>query len=255
MAGTIHDEQYYTISKGKLLFQQNGVGGYEDLGNITELKITEEVEKKEHYESRTKAAKRDDVTGIRTKAGGSFILDSIHKDNLEKWFLGDKTETTQSSATASTFNIASMEAGKWYEIDEKVNVSNLEVKDSTETATYTEGTDYEINYEAGLIMAIPGGGISDNDEIHITSFDVAETKITTINSAKYTDKRGRVLFIADPLKGEINDIKGYATIIPSGEYSVIGEDYIQISFDIDFIAHVDYKPGLFNVRRRGNTAD
>jgi len=249
MAG-IFTTNDYTISKGILMFQPNGSTGFEDFGNVSELKIKEEIEKKEHYESRTDAAKRDDITGIRNKASGSFTLDSISKENMTKWFLGTSAESSQTAATGSTASITVGTLNSWQKVG-SYEIDSLVVKDETDVTTYVPNTDYKVNNTTGMIQILSTGSISVGDVLHLT-YNEASVSISTINAATTTDIRGIVLFSADPLRGNVMDIEGYATLTPSGEYSAIGEDYISVGFDLDFVGHADYEPGLFNVIKRGN---
>lgn len=47
-------------------------------------------------------------------------------------------------------------------------VSTVIVKDSTDTTTYTEGTDYFVDYDAGKVIRISGGAIGSGATVHIT---------------------------------------------------------------------------------------
>jgi hypothetical protein len=47
------------------------------------------------------------------------------------------------------------------------NVSSVVVKDSTEATTYTENTDYWIQYESGVIARNPAGSITASQVLHV----------------------------------------------------------------------------------------
>lgn len=55
---------------------------------------------------------------------------------------------------------------------------NLTVKNSAESTTYTEGTDYYVNYDAGTIERISTGAITASQVLHIT-YNYPVTKTTT----------------------------------------------------------------------------
>lgn len=259
MSGIEHSTKYYSINKGICMFQKEGdgtkAGPFDDFGNITELKVTLTTEQKKHYESRTSASKQDDAVGIRVEANGSFTLDSIHKDNLRRWMLGDSNDSSvAASASPQSFNIAAIKKGKWYKIDSKYHISSFVVKDSTDTTTYVKGTHYEEKLEQGMFMIKENApDISDDDEIH-TTYENSGYTLTTIEGGKRTQIRGRIRFLSDPLRGEKRHLEGFVALTPSGDYDQIGEDYVALNFTLEFVAHEDYPDTLFEVDFPGEAA-
>jgi len=252
-----HDTRYYQIPSGKLLWKEDSTpqkSGYEDLGNIKEMEITEEVELVDHYESRTRLKSRDMVVEKSVKASGTFKLDSLSFENMQKYFLaGNIIDTVQAAASATLKDVLGVQKDRWHEID-LINISNVVVKDATEVTTYVEDTDYEIDYDAGLIYIIEGGAIASDDDLKVTVDNAAAT-IREMIAAAVKAKRGHVYFIADPLVGEVIDLKGWILLTPDGSFGGIKDEFNEIGFKMDFLKHNDYKPGLFKSRSRGNVAD
>ena len=114
--GVKHDTKYYTIGKGKLLWKPDALAGFEDMGNVSKVEITEEIETLEHFSSRTGLKLRDLYAVTSLKANGSFTFDSIHIENLMKYFMASsKTTTAQSSGTGTTVDVLAVQEGRWHE--------------------------------------------------------------------------------------------------------------------------------------------
>lgn len=82
---------------------------------------------------------------------------------LSAAFLGNVTAINTAGATVTDENVvlASADLGEWVLLaNRNLNAASVVVQDVTDTTTYVEDTDYEINYRLGLIRAIVGGAIS-----------------------------------------------------------------------------------------------
>lgn len=62
----------------------------------------------------------------------------------------------------------------------QVDVRNVVVKNNLETVTYTEGTDYYVEYESGRVVRITGGGIASGDTVKV-SYDYANSRSVVNN--------------------------------------------------------------------------
>lgn len=140
--------------------------GLKLVGNATMLSIKAESDKK-------------DLTG-KGKSNYGMVLDSValqqpgvleveinrlDKEILAMIFLGDASivAVTGASVTAEAVTaISGAFVGLVYR-----GVSIVVVQDVTDTTTYVEGTDYNVNYEAGMLEIIAGGGIADTDVLHV----------------------------------------------------------------------------------------
>lgn len=81
--------------------------------------------------------------------------------------LGDVSTLTEGAQTVTDEPITVVE-GKWVDLAYRnLTAASVGVDDVTDTTTYVEGTDYEINYAYGLIRAITGGAIADGDVVHV----------------------------------------------------------------------------------------
>jgi len=112
----------YTLGRGKILFNRknsdDSYQGMRDLGNASDFAVSISVDKLEHYSSRTGLKTKDKtvITGMNPSA--SFVLDEVNSKNLSLTFMAGEAETSQSADDDLTANLASIEDGIYYELDE-----------------------------------------------------------------------------------------------------------------------------------------
>jgi len=132
------------------------------------------------------------------------------------------------------------------------------LKDVTDAITYVEGAEgvgnYTLNSEAGLIyinadQTSPANAIAVNDVLHVSCSLLAGTKQVNL-AATATTVKGHVYFAGNPKKGRKLDVKGYVSITPSGDLSLIGTDWTQCQFTMKFLAETGVT-GLYSVEDRG----
>jgi hypothetical protein len=98
-------------------------------------------------------------------------------DLLALAFLGDVTVINESAGGISAENVTAI-LDRWVPLANKRINTTLPadaVQDSTDTTTYVEGTDYEMNYELGMIRALSTGSIGDGDVLHVDYDKAAAT--------------------------------------------------------------------------------
>lgn len=238
----------YTIGKGKLLFKPAGESGYKDLGNCPDFKITTGTEKKEHFSSRSGISKKDAEIVTKQTATGSFTLDQINIDRLNMFVMGaGATVSTQVAASVPDQPLIAL-LDKWVDIG-KIDISNVVVTDDPLTITYGLDTDYELDLNAGLFRALSTGAITDSEAL-LVSYDYANATINQTNAATATTIKGDIYFVGDPPVGKILDVKGYVSLAPNGDLSLIGEDWMQFQFNMEFLTSTAYT-GLYELIDRG----
>jgi len=240
----------YTIGRGKLLFKPDGyTGGFEDLGNCPDFKITIATDKKEHVSSRAGLQVKDLEIITKQTATGSFTLDEPNIENIKRFIMSDtggsETQTSGNDSTAQSFTA---DLDHWINLGKK-NLTSVVVKDSTDTTTYVEGTDYVLDKDAGLLMCLSTGSIVDNSTIHVTRTWGTAT-IQKAYAAKTTTVKGHVWFVGNPASGRKLEVKGYVSLSPEGDLSLIGDDWMKFGFKMEFTANSSYT-GLFEVHDRG----
>jgi Prohead core protein serine protease len=80
-------------------------------------------------------------------------------------------ETGYTVAIAANDNITCTALDTWYDMAHKrITPGTVVAKDAAETTTYTEGTDYVVDYAGGRFRALTGGGITALDVVHVTAY-------------------------------------------------------------------------------------
>lgn len=84
--------------------------------------------------------------------------------------------------------------GTWLELGKR-NIGDIgfAVKNAAGTTPYAPGTDYAVNYDAGLLYIVPGGAIPDASAIHV-DFAYAAVSGSKITLGTQTQIRARILF-------------------------------------------------------------
>ena len=119
----------YTIGKGQVFFnrkQDNGTfEGWRNLGNVVSLSTSVEIEKLDHYTTRSKYRNKDKSVIVEVNPKLSMTLDEINAENFAFLFLADVQEIDQAaSLTDETKTIASddcrsHEKRGFYSVEEK----------------------------------------------------------------------------------------------------------------------------------------
>jgi len=174
----------YNLGRGILYFALiDAASGlpkaFRDLGNATEFNLSTETETLEHQSSRQGLKVTDKEVPVSQKVNLSLTLDELNFENLAL-FLAGEVAGSDASDTAGHLNptyagvterelIAPGDVvlGRWYELRDgsgnrcyDVDKANLTVKDEAST-TYSEGTDYTVNEEMGMIFLETTGSIAD----------------------------------------------------------------------------------------------
>lgn len=238
----------YTIGKGKLLFKPAGESGFVDLGNCPDFKVTIGSEKKEHFSSRSGISTKDAEIVTKQTATGSFKLDEPNIDRLNMFVMGSGAVATSQTAASVTDQAVTALLDKWVDLG-KINISNVVVTDVGAATTYVLGTDYELDLAAGLFRAITGGAITEAEAL-LVDYDYADATINKTNAATATTLKGDIFFVGDPPVGEILDVKGYVSLAPDGDLSLIGEDWMEFNFSMEFLSSASYT-GLIEITERG----
>lgn len=89
----------YQIPTGKAYFKKTGTSDYVDLGNVVDMTLTNDVQKKEHFRNYGGRRTKDKTSTTQVGATVKFTLDEITGPNLEMFALGDATVDTDGTYT------------------------------------------------------------------------------------------------------------------------------------------------------------
>jgi len=101
------DAQNYLYGKGRTYFRPEASTGYIDLGSIPKFEISIELEKDEHYSSRSGTKEKDLVVILQKKASANFDLEEYSMENLNLAFMADGVHNAvQQAGTVENKEIA-----------------------------------------------------------------------------------------------------------------------------------------------------
>lgn len=224
------------LGKGKVYFNRldsSGVPmGERFLGNCTVLEVTTTDELREIYSSAEQSSPLLKSVNVRRTQEFSLTMSEFTKENMALALMGDNSALAQGSGSlAATIEIPQVYQGYYYDLTHRnVTAATVVVKNSTEVTTYVLGTDYDEDAVSGRIYIIPGGGISDGDEIHVTAYNYTADTSTTVRSGVDNTIEGSLRFIGDPATGPIWELEVWSvSMTPEGALGFISDDYAEFT--------------------------
>lgn len=242
----------YRLGRGIGRFKLTGQAAYRDMGNLPEFVLTLTKEELTHKSSRSGLAVTDKRIVISQEAGLRIVADEMNMTNLAEWLSGsttthDNPHDTTFAATANILANANLVLNRWYELTnvagERVYALGATgcvytlVEDPAGTpVTLTEGTDYEIDEDIGLVKFKAGGPATlvagNTIGFAITTGATVAQDMAQVNGLSATAITGALLFVeenaADGTKREFFFPK--VTLSAEGDLSLIGEALQQMTF-------------------------
>lgn len=140
--------------------------GLKLVGNATMLSIKSEADKKELTgKGKTNYGMVLDSVALQQPGSVEVEINRLDKESLAMIFLGDSSVESITGASVTAEAVTAVE-GAFVKLANR-GVSNVVVKDNTDTTTYVLGTDYTLNADVGMIEIIASGGITDADVLHV----------------------------------------------------------------------------------------
>jgi len=237
------DTKPYTMGKGMvsiaLLDENRNQKGLRFLGNTPGFQISVSTEKLEHYASTGGLRQKDIDKVIQIDRTAQITVDSASIENFALFLAGEVSDVVQASGSVADESIT-VEQGFHYQLGRTASnktgvsgVTNVVVQDSSDTTTYVEGTDYEIDLALGMIKIITGGGIADGAE-EVLHIDYDTESNTRQQIATSSDVHEVALhYVADNPIGENYDVLiPLASIQPNGDAQFISDELISLTLDI-----------------------
>lgn len=219
------------LGKGSLLLDFNddsGVPeGLEFLGNATGVSLTWNITQVELFSSTERSAGL--VDRARTRAGltASAALSEYTARNLRSFLLAGESSNNQSLAASQVKNLTGVKVGKYYEIGAR-RITNVSVELGS-IGELVLDTDYELNTEFGILRALSGGSIQDDDDL-VVNFDKPALTITKLQLGTKSQQIARLLYLADDANSAGAASKDRlelwkVDVAPDGELQLISDDY------------------------------
>ncbi|MGI6655258.1 MAG: hypothetical protein ACOX5Z_00200 [Desulfobulbus sp.] len=227
----MHTAQQGLIAGGDLymdFFDDSGNStGFQLVGNAKKFALKVETETKENKLNgrETLGQTADSYTRI-TASTVALSFNRYDPTILAAAFMGSAAAQT-ASAGPYTASITAIK-DRWVSVGHR-DLDTCVVKDSTDTTTYEEGSDYEVNTRLGMIRVI--NAELDGDVLHVSGNTAARTgvKITgstrpMVNVALRLD--GKNFANGSPVQIEVY----HAQLRSDTEFDFLGEDFPELTF-------------------------
>lgn len=124
------------------------------------------------------------------------------------------------------------------------------LKNAGGTITYVEGAEgnYQLDRKAGILYINKDqtgtavvNAIAPGDGFLVQAKWDANSTAAHVEAFTLTSLKGHLMFIGDPPLGEATDVQGYVSLTPTGDLSLIGEDWSQMQFEAEYLTHPRYQ--------------
>lgn len=213
------------------LDQDNNATGYTLEGSVADFSINVENEIKEQTSKGRKTYGQVLATAtIPGKPSVTFTLQKVSSTNMAMAVLGAATTGSQEEGSA-TAEAVTAKVGKYVDLG-FAKISNLVVKDETDTTTYADGTDYYVDEDLGMIMALAGGSITDADVLHC-AYDYAAYDYSDITGNSDPNIKVKIRFGGKNfVDGKTIDAVCYQVALrPTSALGLISEDFMEVALE------------------------
>ncbi len=248
----------YTLGRGKVIIRKDGSDDWHDLLHVTTFTNNVTPEKLEHFTSRSQLKRRDKTVITQVTFGGSMEVDVPIMKNIKLFFMAEtEIAEIQASGTwtveaivAPTAIATADDEGAWIKLP-KLAVdpgTPIVLTGVAASPVFVEGTDFEIDYENGLLKTLAGTTITTALALELTGAFLDDTR-TYICAGEIAQQLYHVQFIGDPADGVKQDVRGFALLVPSGDFQTIGDEWETFTLDVDWQDHADYDAPLQYVQK------
>jgi len=187
----------------------------------------------------------EDAVSLPNPVEVSMAFDEMPTEILQLAMQGTASVQSQAEATAEAFSVTA-KTGKWVDVGKR-QLTDLTV---TSPAGAVEGTDYQVDYAAGLLLAIEGGAITDGDTVDgtidaaaITSDRISGATVSQISvgimmhgTNQVDGKTGLLLIdqaIVSPTEAVDFFSGAFVAVTLSGKLKTLANKTSPYTFDID----------------------
>jgi len=214
------------LGKGALFLDIDG-DGYEFIGNANSIAMSADVTTAELFSSTEEAGSIVDRTRTRIRYTVTPSINEYTLRNLQLFLAGELGTKNQSSNATDTFNISDVVQGRYYDVGAR-QITGVSVTKGSDALT--EGTDYEVNGEFGVVHIFASApGVADGDDL-VVHFSTPAKAIKQVNIAVSGQITAKLLYLADDANNSANPAKDRlelwkVDIQPDGELNLISDDY------------------------------
>jgi hypothetical protein len=253
----------YVVGRGKLFFTaflpgtKTAAGGSRYLGNSPELSLSQDEETLDHYNSDYGTKIKDASVSLQNDQSGSFSLDDISAENLAMWFRGAVERSAIAGGAVTDYAIGATDLGTYVQLGVTPgnpigarNVSAVVIRNVTKAnAVVVEAGNYEIDAVTGRVYILDDAADVDSGDILEADFTAA-AGTEEIVVAQGTTIEGRLEFLAANAAGENRDyIWPYVQVSPDGDFSLKGDDWQTMNFNLEILKLNDSTERQYIVKR------
>jgi hypothetical protein len=244
------------LGRGKVFFDRFDANGARQgerfLGNCSALEVTPTVEDIKKYSSAAAAGDLIASDVLRTTLALRVVADEFKKENLAMALFGDNATLSQTGASVTDESIQSVKQGYYYPTVYR-QISSVVVTSDPAGTTYVEGTDHSVDAVSGRIYIIPGGGISDDDDI-LVDYDYATVSLNVTRGMTTRSVKGYLRFVGDPARGPKLELEIWrASIHADGAIGLISDEYANFTMTGDIESDATNHPNEPHYRLIENT--
>lgn len=264
------EAQNYTLGRGEVYFarfvdEDTYYAPKERyIGNTPEFSLTIEQEVLDHFSSDRGIREKDESISLQVNRSGSLTTDNINTENVALFFFGSAALVNEAGEVVAGEVVGAgtgengVEQGMYYQLgvseDRPAGAKGLvnSTTDSNSTGVvvaeedsnsaggtpFTEGTDYEMDYDLGRLYIKPGGGIVDGTVLTVGYTIKASTYSRVISGSQPV--AGALRFLAvNPTGDNIDYYFPWVKISPNGDYALKSDEWQTIPWTIEILKRTD----------------
>ena len=255
---------YYTLGRGEVHFARFAPGtqtpmGFRYIGNTPEFSLNIESETLDHYSSDGGIREKDDSVPLEVNRTGSTTTDNIDPANVALFFFGSEAALTQAAVASSTETLSAINAGYSYTLGVTtanptgymgIDPTGFVVEVNGGGATLVAGTDYNMDFDTGILSFIEGSAVAvEGADIDVTFAVLGSTRSRVISGSEPVE--GAMRYVSKNPKGPDSVFyMPYVKVTPNGDYALKGDEWQTIPLALEIL-----KPtGQEAIYRDGNPA-
>jgi len=236
---TAPDNDNYLLGGVRIYIRKSGASAYNILGNATNVTMNNNPEYLDHYTSWSGKRRKDRKDKIGEEFTLEFTLDEFNSDNMGLFFgsSADAIAYSQTSGSQASTDVTAL-VGKSLKLSHR-NITNGTFTAAEGSTSLTEGTDYELDYEQGIITFLAGSAIVEDSDTISIEYDYGAIEGEQFYPGTVTNIQEIDSFYISVIgnSGEVYEWNGTsATISANGSLSIGDTDYSNMPFRIDILA-------------------
>lgn len=248
MAPRTHTNNY-TLGRGEIWFARFAEGtqtpqGFRYLGNTPEFSLTIESENLDHFNSDAGIREKDASVPLEVNRTGSLVTDNINPENVALFFFGEASVEATGASTGNAYAIADIELDRAYMIgatpSNPAGVFGIAPAGTNTVTTnpgavvLVAGTDYDIDFDSGMITFLSGGTVVAGDSVDIL-YDLAASTRSRVISGSEPVEGAMIYRTVNPTGDDATFYFPYVKTSPNGDYALKGDEWQQIPMSLEVL--------------------